>query len=96
MVLAAGLGAAYADGAAREAEQRALDEACETARAEKLVAVRRQLIAECVAQGDKTEAQCAEEYRHYGERSGRRPPLFYDLPACVAATEFRQGVRQAR
>ena len=36
---------------------------------------------------------CERFYANYGERAGNRPPLFYDLDECVAATEFRNSYR---
>jgi hypothetical protein len=37
---------------------------------------------------------CEDFYADYGGRMGGRAPLFYDLPECVKAFEFQQGVRE--
>ena len=70
-------------------DQSSLDAACETARAEKIEPLKQQYIAECTAKKDKTAEQCKHFYRDYGERSGNRPALFYDLPQCVTAFDSR-------
>jgi hypothetical protein len=36
-------------------------------------------------------AACERFYADYGSRSGDRAPLFYDLPECVTAHNFRLG-----
>jgi len=78
----------------RETKQARLDDACEVARQEKLTPLREELISRCV---DTKEAssrkECEQEYASYGAHVGARQPLFYDLPECVTALEFQQGVR---
>jgi len=39
-------------------------------------------------------AYCERFYADFGAQSGKRAPLFYDLPQCVYAFEFRR--RNAR
>jgi hypothetical protein len=77
------------DHAAKQAE---LDARCEQARQEKLAPERAAAIEECVEKKQKEDrAACERFYRDYGERSGRRPALFYWLPACDEAHAFREG-----
>ena len=78
----------------REAKQARLDGACEVVRQEKLAPMRKQVVEDCVANKEFPDrAECERFYADYGERTGRKAPLFYDLPECVTAFEFQQGVR---
>jgi len=84
-------GPALAD-EARDAKQAKLDAACEAARQEKLAPLRQKYINECVANKElPSREECERFYADYGERTGRKAPLFYDLPECVAAFNFQQG-----
>jgi uncharacterized protein YgiB involved in biofilm formation len=77
---------------ARDAKQARLDAACEAARQEKLAPLRQKYVDECVASKELPSRQeCERFYADYGERTGRKAPLFYDLPACVTAFNFQQG-----
>jgi len=79
---------AFADDA-REAEQARLDQACEQAREEKLAPERKRLVEQCVADKERPDRQACERfYADYGNQSGRRAPLYMDLPACVKAFEY--------
>lgn len=80
----------------RIAAQQELDAACEAARAKQLAADRQRLVAECVRDNEANRADCEAEYSNYGERSGSRPPLYYNLPECEAALEFQQSTRRSR
>jgi hypothetical protein len=76
----------------RAAKQAQLDAACEAARQEKLAPVRQKYMDECVASKELPSRQeCERFYADYGERTGRKAPLFYDLPACIEAFDFQQG-----
>ena len=88
-VLAALCAAAEDD---RQATQAKLDADCEAARARVLAPEREKYVAECVRDGmrDSVEA-CERFYRDYGERSGPRPALYYDLPECVAAFDYHKS-----
>ena len=77
------------------AQQAALDAVCEAARERQLAPMRAYYIEQCVQQrrrvsGD-VRAQCERFYADFGQQSGNRAPLFYDLPECVYAFEFRRG-----
>jgi len=87
-------GAASEEG--RVTKQKELDEACEVAREKKLTPLRQQYIEECVEKQKKDRAYCERFYSDYGARSGNRAPLFYDLPQCVTAFEYRKSYREAK
>ena len=72
-------------------EQARLDAACEAAREEKLAPLRAGFIDECVEKKQRPDrAACERFYADYGNQSGNRAPLFYDLPECVKAFEYRR------
>ena len=72
-------------------EQDRLDAACEAARQEKLAPLRAGFIDECVEKKQRPDrAACERFYADFGNQSGNRAPLFYDLPECVEAFEFRR------
>jgi hypothetical protein len=78
----------------REEKQARLDGACEVARLKKLLPMREKFAAECVANKElPSKDECERFYADYGNRMGRRAPLFYDLPECVTAFEYRQSTR---
>ena len=90
MLLAASAGTiATADGD-RNARQAELDVACEAAREAKLAPLRAQFVEECVEKDQRPDrASCERFYADFGNRTGDRAPLFYDLPECVAAHTYR-------
>ena len=93
-VLASGY--AVAQDAERDAKLAELDALCEAARQRKIAVERAKAIKECVAQEQRSDrAACERFYADFGERVGGRPPLFYDLPECVAAHEFRTSYRSS-
>lgn len=78
----------------RAAKQAELDAACEAARQEKLAPLRAKYVEECVAKEQRPDREsCERFYADFGNRSGNRAPLFYDLPECVAAHEYSQKNR---
>ena len=79
----------------RESKQAQLDAACESARERKLAPERAKYIEECVRDNFKdSRAACERFYRDYGNQTADRLALYYDLPECVQAFEFRQSYRQ--
>ncbi len=73
-------------------EQAKLDAACEAARETNLAPLRAGFIEECVEKKQRPDrAACERFYADYGNQSGRRAPLFYDLPECVKAFEYRRN-----
>lgn len=80
----------------RAAKQAELDAACEAARQIKLVEVRAELIEECVKTDSmRDRPACERFYADYGESAANQAPLFYDLPECVEAHEFRRSYRSS-
>ena len=76
----------------RADKQARLDAACEVERQRKIAPLRQQVIEECIANKEFPDRnECERFYADYGERTGRKAPLFYDLPECVTAFEFLQG-----
>ena len=76
----------------REDKQARLDAACEAARQEKITPLRQQVIDECVANEELPNRQeCERFYADYGQRTGRKAAMFYDLSECVTAFNFNQG-----
>ena len=83
-------------GEEREAKQAELDAACETARQEKLILARARHIEECVETKMLADREtCERFYADYGESSANQAPLFYDLPACEIAHEYRTSYRSS-
>ncbi len=79
----------------RNATQAELDAACEAARELKLAPERAKFIEECVLRDVRGSREACERfYRDYGAQSGRRAPLYSDLPECLRAFEFRKSHRQ--
>lgn len=79
----------------REAKQAQLDAACEQAREQHLAPLREEFIEECVREEQfSTREECETFYADYGAQSGKRAPLFYDLPECVEAFEHQNSQRQ--
>ncbi len=71
-----------------------LNAACEAARENKLAPLRAQHVEECVSGQSKERGYCERFYADYGRRSGKRAPLFLDLPECVEAFEFQKTHRE--
>jgi hypothetical protein len=79
----------------RESKQAQLDAACESAREHKLAPERAKYVEECVRDKFKDSREACERfYRDYGSETADRLALYYDLPECVQAFEFRQSYRQ--
>jgi hypothetical protein len=79
----------------RKAKQAELDAICEQARQRKIAPLREKMIRECVDNEQRPDrASCERFYADYGERTGSQDPLFYDLPECVKAHEYRRSYRQ--
>ncbi len=80
----------------RDAKQAELDAACEVTRQKKLILVRAELIEECVETKKLADrATCERFYADYGASSANQAPLFYDLPECEKAHEYRRSYRSS-
>ena len=79
----------------REAKQAELDAICEAARQDKLTAVRAEYVEECVEKKQRPDREsCERFYADYGESAaGNQVPMFYDLPECMKAYEYRRSYR---
>ena len=83
-------------GKEREAKQAELDAAYEVARQKKLILVRAQYVEECVDKKRRPDREsCERFYADYGESSANQAPLFYDLPECVTAHEYRRSYKSS-
>ena len=81
----------------REKKQAELDARCEVARQEKLIPLREQYVEECVEKEQRPDREsCERFYADFGNQSGNRAALFYDLPECEEAFEFRRSDRSSR
>ena len=79
----------------QESTQQQLDAECEAVRERKLAPERARYVNECVRNKVKDSRKACERfYRDYGARTGDRAPLYYDLPECLNAFEFRKSYRQ--
>jgi hypothetical protein len=79
----------------RDQKQAQLDAACEQAREKILGPQRAGMIETCVANKEQPNRNACEVfYADYGAQSGRRAPLYYDLPECVEAFEYQNSQRQ--
>ena len=79
----------------RDQEQARLDAVCEQAREKQLAPMRAQFVEECVQNKEQADRKACETfYADFGAQSGRRAPLFYDLPECVEAFEYQNSQRQ--
>jgi hypothetical protein len=79
----------------RTTRQAHLDAECEAAREQKLAPAREKYVEECVRDKPRSGREyCERFYSDYGAQSGNRAPLYYNLPECVSAFEFRKSYRQ--
>ena len=85
-----------ADEKDRDAKQKELDTACDTARETKLAPLRHKYVEECIEKQIKDRAECERFYSDYGNRTGNKAALFYDLPECVEAFDYQKSYRQAK
>ena len=77
-----------------EGKQADLDAACEADREAKLAPMRAEFVEECVEKEQRPDrASCERFYADFGNQSGNRAPLFYDLPSCEKAFEYRRNRR---
>lgn len=90
-LIALGLSAPVLADAERIAKQAKLDKLCEEARAKKLKPLKAKNIEDCAKK--RKLAECELQYENYGERVGKKVPLFYNLPECVKADEYLKSER---
>lgn len=82
-----------ADKQATLQRQAELDQACEAARTAKLIPMRQTLFNECMNSKKTTDTaqDCTRKTADYNGNRYEAAPLFYDLPACVTAFEFKKA-----
>ena len=79
----------------RSEKQAELDEVCEQARQEALFPTKKKIYQECLEKGAKSDSECQQDADSYNGNRGTATPLFYDLPECEAAFNFRKGTSAA-
>ena len=80
----------------RAAKLAELDAICEAARQKALVAERAKHVEECVETKMLEDREtCERFYADWGESAANQAPLFYDLPECEAAHDFRNSHRSS-
>ena len=78
----------------REARQAELDATCEAARDVAIAAAKVEHIEECVEKEQRPDrAACERFYVDYGRDAATGVPLYYDLPQCEAAHDYRTSYR---
>jgi type III secretory pathway component EscR len=84
----------------REKKQVEYDQACEQAREKELKPLREKYVEECVNNEGwtKDREQCENFYSDYGSathsRHGVGSAMFYDLPECKQAFDYKESYRQ--
>ena len=80
----------------RVEKQAQLDAICEDARQQKLTPLRQGFVEDCVANEElPSREDCQRFYADYGNKTGGRAALFFDLPACVTAFDYGQSSRSS-
>jgi hypothetical protein len=91
LLLGARAAASQSDEELRRARQAELDQACEAARQVALAPRREEIYEECLGRPGRDEPACRNEANGYnGNRIGGAP-LFYDLPECEEAFDYRRS-----
>ena len=94
-MLSSAIGNAIETEEERRAKQAERYASCDQARQRNIAPLRERMISECVEKEQRPDrACCGRFYADYGERTGSQDPLFYDLPECVKAHEYRRSYRQ--
>jgi len=75
---------------AKKGEQKKLDDACESARQIALLPRKKEIYQECLTKFKKSKEECKDQANAYNGNRINGAPMFYELPACVKAFEFRK------
>ena len=75
----------------RQSKQAELDAACEAARQAALAPKQAEIYQECIDKFKKSVEVCEQEAAGYNGNRVGRTPLFYGLPECEAAFEYRKN-----
>jgi len=79
----------------RRKRQAMLDYACEDARQYALAPRKVEIYRECIIKFKKPELFCERQADEYDGTRIHGAPLFYDLPECQAAFEYRRRYRRS-
>ncbi len=71
-------------------EQARLDKVCESSRQKALEPRKKEIYQECLTKFKKDKSVCQQEADAYNGNRINGAPMFYELPACVKAFEFRK------
>ena len=75
---------------AKKDTQAELDKACEAARQIKLEPRRKEIYKECREKFKKEKSVCKKEAKAYNGNRINGAPMFYEIPACVKAFNYRK------
>ena len=75
---------------ATSTKQAKLDKACESARQKALEPRKKEIYQECLTKFKKDKSVCQQEADTYNGNRINGAPMFYELPACEKAFEFRK------
>lgn len=75
---------------ANKSKQVKLDKACEAARQVALKPRKNEIIHECITKFKKNDSVCQQEADAYNGNRINGAPMFYELPACEKAFQFRK------
>ena len=75
---------------ARLKQQVLLDQQCEKDRQKSLAPRKREIYQECLKVFKKSKKICEEEATVYNGKRINGAPLFYELPSCVKAFNYRE------
>lgn len=71
-----------------------LNIACEQDRQAKLKDRKKDIYQECIHHFKKSEEVCQDEAQGYNGQRKNGAPLFYELPSCVKAFEFKKTLKE--
>jgi hypothetical protein len=67
-----------------------LQRECSQARHAKIQPLKNEEIERCVTERGRDRAWCENDLQYFGEASGGRPGMFWDLPACELAFDVER------
>jgi hypothetical protein len=85
-----GITAGYCVAGEADQNQMELDSKCEAARQIALAPLKQEVFQECLEQ-EKDESLCKTEAAEYDGARANRGPMFYDLPECEKAFDYKKG-----
>ena len=76
---------------ANKKQQKKLDVACEEARQIALAPRKKEIYQECISKIKKDKTVCEDEAKAFNGNRINGAPMFYELPACEKAFNYRKG-----